>query len=290
RFPTLEATFAEISPARYPLRCSTSFSLLLTRGEKNSLMLSRGEAVKALWAYARDRGLQDPSNKKIILCNREMKDVFRREQLDFHSVAKAVSEHLEAGPSTSRKDSKTASSSMQKSGGSDAPDLRRASDPLKELIMHVSALTAQERGWPVADGGLVFEEGQAMRWLGDYIKALRQALRDCRLSVTAGAPRRQALRDGRRSATAGAPRRQALRDGRRSVTAGASIQASYAESQIRKGAMVWAWQANGLRTSDKMHVQQDKKLWALLRLDSTQDKLHLEQLSRQALQPCSSPS
>lgn len=74
--------------------------------------------------------------------------------------------------------------------------------------MHVSALTAQERGWPVTDGGLVFEEGQAMRWLGDYIKV------------------------------------------------------------------------NGLRTTDKMHVQQDKKLWALLRLDCSQDKLHLEQLSR----------
>ncbi|CAZ81084.1 unnamed protein product [Tuber melanosporum] len=59
------------SPFMAPLILSEPLSGLL--GET---MLSRPETVKRIWAYVKERNLQDPEDKRYILCDDSMKPIF----------------------------------------------------------------------------------------------------------------------------------------------------------------------------------------------------------------------
>ncbi|RPB05314.1 SWIB-domain-containing protein, partial [Choiromyces venosus 120613-1] len=59
------------SPFMAPLILSEPLSSLL--GET---MLSRPETVKRIWAYVKERNLQDPEDKRYIICDDSMKPIF----------------------------------------------------------------------------------------------------------------------------------------------------------------------------------------------------------------------
>lgn len=59
------------SPFMAPLILSEPLSILL--GET---MLSRPETVKRIWAYVKERNLQDPEDKRYIICDDSMKPIF----------------------------------------------------------------------------------------------------------------------------------------------------------------------------------------------------------------------
>ncbi|KAG5002048.1 hypothetical protein AAZX31_08G312700 [Glycine max] len=56
--------------------------------------LSRTEIVKQLWAYIRKNNLQDPSNKRKIICNDELRVVFETDCTDMFKMNKLLSKHI----------------------------------------------------------------------------------------------------------------------------------------------------------------------------------------------------
>ncbi|KAL6544524.1 hypothetical protein OROMI_023386 [Orobanche minor] len=56
--------------------------------------LPRTEIVKQLWAYIRKNNLQDPNNKRKIICNDELRLVFETDCTDMFKMNKLLSKHI----------------------------------------------------------------------------------------------------------------------------------------------------------------------------------------------------
>ncbi|KAJ9556145.1 hypothetical protein OSB04_010759 [Centaurea solstitialis] len=57
--------------------------------------VSRTDAVKKVWEYIKHNNLQNPLNKKEILCDAKLKKIFNeKEQVGFLEIAKLLSQHF----------------------------------------------------------------------------------------------------------------------------------------------------------------------------------------------------
>ncbi|OVA10503.1 SWIB/MDM2 domain [Macleaya cordata] len=56
--------------------------------------LARTEVVKQLWAYIREKDLQDPKNRRNILCDEALRDLFRVDTINMFQMNKALSKHI----------------------------------------------------------------------------------------------------------------------------------------------------------------------------------------------------
>ncbi|KAL1317089.1 hypothetical protein HN51_069197 [Arachis hypogaea] len=57
--------------------------------------ISRTQALKQIWAYIKENNLQDPENKKIIICDEKLKKIFaERDQVGMLEIAGLISPHF----------------------------------------------------------------------------------------------------------------------------------------------------------------------------------------------------
>ena len=57
--------------------------------------IPRTEVLKVIWAYIKEKGLQDPANKKVIICDEKLKKIFGdRDQIMFLEIAGLISPHF----------------------------------------------------------------------------------------------------------------------------------------------------------------------------------------------------
>ncbi|KAI3886229.1 hypothetical protein MKW92_032941 [Papaver armeniacum] len=56
--------------------------------------MARTEVVKQLWAYIREKELQDPKNKREILCDEALRDLFRVDSINMFQMNKVLSKHI----------------------------------------------------------------------------------------------------------------------------------------------------------------------------------------------------
>ncbi|KAM0937414.1 putative transcription regulator SWI/SNF-BAF60b family [Dioscorea sansibarensis] len=56
--------------------------------------LARTEVVKRLWAYIRENNLQDPSNRRRILCDEKLQNLFNVNAIDMFQMNKALAKHI----------------------------------------------------------------------------------------------------------------------------------------------------------------------------------------------------
>lgn len=56
--------------------------------------LSRTQVVKQLWVYIRENDLQDPQNRRKILCDDKLRLVFRKDSVDMFEMNKVLSNHI----------------------------------------------------------------------------------------------------------------------------------------------------------------------------------------------------
>ncbi|KAI0692090.1 SWIB/MDM2 domain-containing protein [Cytidiella melzeri] len=56
--------------------------------------LSRPQVVKRIWDYIKEKGLQNPNDKREILCDDRMKSIFAVEKLNMFKMNKQLGEHL----------------------------------------------------------------------------------------------------------------------------------------------------------------------------------------------------
>jgi upstream activation factor subunit UAF30 len=50
-------------------------------------MLSRGEAVKKLWEYIKEKELQNPADKRVILCDSKLEQLFKRKKINMFKMS-----------------------------------------------------------------------------------------------------------------------------------------------------------------------------------------------------------
>ncbi|KAI8643973.1 SWIB/MDM2 domain-containing protein [Parasitella parasitica] len=73
-----------------PLILSPALSELMD-GEKE---LSRPELVQKLWKYIKDNDLQDPADRRFILCDDKLKKIFDQDRINSFGMNKDLSAHL----------------------------------------------------------------------------------------------------------------------------------------------------------------------------------------------------
>uniref|UniRef100_A0A803LNV6 Uncharacterized protein n=1 Tax=Chenopodium quinoa TaxID=63459 RepID=A0A803LNV6_CHEQI len=71
--------------------CSLSPQLQEFVGEPE---MARTEVVKKLWAYIKEKDLQDPSNRRNIKCDKMLHSIFRVDTINMFQMNKALSKHI----------------------------------------------------------------------------------------------------------------------------------------------------------------------------------------------------
>jgi upstream activation factor subunit UAF30 len=56
--------------------------------------LSRPQTVKQIWAYVKERDLQDPNDKRQIRCDEKMHAVFKQDKVHMFTMNKLLASHL----------------------------------------------------------------------------------------------------------------------------------------------------------------------------------------------------
>ncbi|GFY90043.1 SWIB/MDM2 domain superfamily protein [Actinidia rufa] len=57
--------------------------------------IPRTQALKQIWAYIKQQNLQDPENKKIIVCDEKLKKIFAgKDRVGFLEVAGLINPHF----------------------------------------------------------------------------------------------------------------------------------------------------------------------------------------------------
>ncbi|XAR55731.1 hypothetical protein NMG60_11035915 [Bertholletia excelsa] len=57
--------------------------------------IPRTQALKQIWAYIKEQNLQDPENKKVIICDEKLKSIFAgRDRVGFLEIAGLMNPHF----------------------------------------------------------------------------------------------------------------------------------------------------------------------------------------------------
>lgn len=72
-----------------PLNVSSELAAIVGPGP-----MPRSEVVKALWVYIKKHDLQDPSNKRNINADENLKKIFGKDMANMFEMTKLVSKHL----------------------------------------------------------------------------------------------------------------------------------------------------------------------------------------------------
>ncbi|MEK7185699.1 MAG: SWIB/MDM2 domain-containing protein [Patescibacteria group bacterium] len=73
-----------------PMNISPELAVVVGKGP-----MARSEVVKALWVYIKGKNLQDPSNKRNIVADAALKEVFGgKAVVNMFEMTKLVSKHL----------------------------------------------------------------------------------------------------------------------------------------------------------------------------------------------------
>jgi upstream activation factor subunit UAF30 len=136
--------------------CSVSPELQAIVGEP---ALSRTEIVKQLWVYIRKHNLQDPSNKRKIICDDALRIVFETDSTDMFKMNKLLSKHISPlGPTKESSQAKRLKEDVEA-----ATESREPSPP----PMLISEALAQFFG----TGEREMLQSEALSRVWDYIKA-----------------------------------------------------------------------------------------------------------------------
>lgn len=136
--------------------CSVSPELQAIVGEP---ALSRTEIVKQLWVYIRKHNLQDPSNKRKIICDDALRVVFETDSTDMFKMNKLLSKHISPlGPAKESCQAKRLKEDVEA-----ATESREPSPP----PMLISEALAQFFG----TGEREMLQSEALSRVWDYIKA-----------------------------------------------------------------------------------------------------------------------
>ncbi|KAI0501526.1 hypothetical protein KFK09_016471 [Dendrobium nobile] len=117
--------------------------------------LARTEVVKRLWGYIRENNLQDPSNKRKIICDERLQNLFKVNMIDMFQMNKALTNHIWPLSSESDLDDTARKGKRQKGGASGFLAPVPLSDALTKFI---------------GTGENILPRSDVIKRLWDYIK------------------------------------------------------------------------------------------------------------------------
>uniref|UniRef100_A0A0D9X9G8 DM2 domain-containing protein n=1 Tax=Leersia perrieri TaxID=77586 RepID=A0A0D9X9G8_9ORYZ len=138
--------------------CGVSPELEAIVGEPT---MARTEIVKQLWAYIRRNNLQDPNNKRKIICNDELRLVFETDSTDMFKMNKLLAKHIR--PLESTKDSNRDSKKLKPV---DSEPISPAETDIKQLPIIVSDALASFLGTEEKE----MPPSEAVKRVWDHIK------------------------------------------------------------------------------------------------------------------------
>ncbi len=56
--------------------------------------MSRPQITKQIWVYIKSNDLQDPSDKRYIICDSRMREVFKQDKVHMFTMTKLISQQL----------------------------------------------------------------------------------------------------------------------------------------------------------------------------------------------------
>ncbi|KAF0895983.1 hypothetical protein E2562_018122 [Oryza meyeriana var. granulata] len=139
--------------------CGVSPELQAIVGEPT---MARTEIVKQLWAYIRRNNLQDPNNKRKIICNDELRLVFETDSTDMFKMNKLLAKHIR--PLEATKDSNRDSKKLKPV---DSEPISPAETDVNQLPIIVSDALASFLG----TGEKEMPSSEAVKRVWDHIKS-----------------------------------------------------------------------------------------------------------------------
>merc|ERR1711915_155188 len=91
-FVTMSETEKKATGINAPLDVSKQLAKII--GTKDGEQISRPQVVKRLWAYLKEKNLQDPENKQWFTPDSTMAPIFGKEKIKCFSMSKYLKEHL----------------------------------------------------------------------------------------------------------------------------------------------------------------------------------------------------
>uniref|UniRef100_A0ACD5Y8G1 Uncharacterized protein n=1 Tax=Avena sativa TaxID=4498 RepID=A0ACD5Y8G1_AVESA len=140
--------------------CGVSPELQAIVGEPT---MARTEIVRQLWAYIRRNDLQDPNNKRKIICNNELRLVFETDCTDMFKMNKLLAKHIR--PLEPTKDSNRDLKKMKPA--EDEPSPTAEADATNQLPVIVSDALASFFG----TGEREMPHSEAVKRVWDHIKS-----------------------------------------------------------------------------------------------------------------------
>ncbi|EEE68957.1 hypothetical protein OsJ_27851 [Oryza sativa Japonica Group] len=139
--------------------CGVSPELQAIVGEPT---MARTEIVKQLWAYIRRNNLQDPNNKRKIICNDELRLVFETDSTDMFKMNKLLAKHIR--PLEAKKDSNRDSKKLKPV---DSEPISPAETDVNQLPIILSDALASFFG----TGEKEMPSSEAVKRVWDHIKS-----------------------------------------------------------------------------------------------------------------------
>ncbi|CAO2173314.1 unnamed protein product [Urochloa humidicola] len=142
--------------------CGVSRELQAIVGEP---AMARTEIVRQLWAYIRKNNLQDPNNKRKIICNDELRLVFETDSTDMFKMNKLLSKHIR--PLETTNDSKRDSKKLKPEGGEPISPVSPVATDVNQLPFVISDALATFLG----TGEREMPHSDAVKRVWDHIKS-----------------------------------------------------------------------------------------------------------------------
>lgn len=136
--------------------------------------LARTEVVKKLWAYIRENNLQDPSNRKKILCDEALKKIFNVNSIDMFQMNKALTKHIwplnaEGPVSPKRSTPKEKPQKRERNGGSKQKGGSSGSGSGSGLLAPVQL--SEDLAKFIGTGESMLSRSDVVKRMWEYIKA-----------------------------------------------------------------------------------------------------------------------
>ncbi|CBK20576.2 uncharacterized protein [Blastocystis hominis] len=77
------------NPFMKPLRLSEELAAFVGQSE-----MPRPQLVKVFWSYFKEKNLQDPQNKQMILCDEPLRALFGEERIRAFALMKYLNKHI----------------------------------------------------------------------------------------------------------------------------------------------------------------------------------------------------
>merc|ERR1712243_51782 len=82
----------KLTGLQMPLNVSPELALII--GTKKGEQVSRPQVIKKLWAYLKEKNLQDPENKQFFTPDKAMEGIFGDKRQKCFGMSKHLKEHL----------------------------------------------------------------------------------------------------------------------------------------------------------------------------------------------------